>query len=107
MLLNEIKDFSNYLFKTGNLVKLINSEIYAVINDNIYKFKVDYIHLYVINSELKIYLSCFPIAHHLFGIYSDDVEFDYDELNNKWFYTMEHARNSKRKKLSERQLTLF
>jgi hypothetical protein len=107
MLLSDIKDFSNYLYKTGNLVKLIDTEIYAIINDTIFKFKVDHLEIQIINSELKIYLSCFPIAHHLFGIYSDDVEFDYEELNKKWFYTMEHARSYRKNKMSERQMRLF
>lgn len=110
MLLKDIKDFINPIYKFSYVVELIDQEIFYISKwDNIVKLKVCSVSIQKKGSrDVLLELICTPINTIICPVYDfDDVILDYDDLEKIWFFSYAAAKRKKTIIIESRQITLF
>ena len=110
MLLKDIKDFINPIYKFSYIVDLLNKEIFYVSKlDKVMKLKICNILINKKESgDILLELICIPINTILCPVYNyDDIILDYDDLSKIWFFSFSEAKRSLTKIKESRQINLF
>lgn len=107
MKLNDFKDISNELYKTSNILKLLNDHIYILENNKIFKMKIAAITFEKIDNENVFFmLTCIPLVAFGLDTAYDEYTVKYEDINKTWFYSYAAAKKSKIKPVGI-QLSLF
>lgn len=107
MKFNDFKDISNELYKTANILKLLNQHIYILEENKIYKMKIASITFEIIDNENVFFsLTCIPLVAFGLDTAYDECIVKYEDINKTWFYSYAAAKKSKIKPVGV-QLSLF
>lgn len=104
MKINNLSDYSNPLYKTLNIVNLIDHELYWLYDYKVFVFKICDVSISKIdNVDVVITLCCTPVSKNLLYTYHDDMEFEID--NKDIYFNVKAAEKAKYNKLRNRQLS--
>lgn len=107
--IKRLDDYTDPLYKTKNIVQLIDQEIFWLYDYKIFVFKVCDIKISKIefNNNIIITLICAPTVKNMCYSYHDEMEFDLNAMEQDIFLTYKAAERMKRKKLMDRQFQMI
>ena len=71
------EDPSFELFKTSQIIRLIDTVIYSIVDGKIFKFKVSDINISTLNNDVYVNLNCSPLEEQYMHLFYTDVELNF------------------------------